>query len=220
MGVGFCLVLLLHAVADVTISEENLQKIVHVIRNNQEVADTLLQIVDGDATAPRGTALQRKLLESISGSELEQEQSSGATTLLVVAALLFVNMVLIPKYVATWDGKLKEISPERGGRTAPAQFTVTSRWGGGVGAPEKAYVRIPYRRFVTIGAWMPLMGMFLCCGWSWYFNFATTTETHCTREGTVNVLPSISASIGQHQPQVFIWRIAISLMITQIKLSL
>jgi hypothetical protein len=68
-----------------------------------------------------------------------------------------------------------------------------------------------------IGAGGPLVGLFLCLALSLRYNFATTTMTTddaCTGKIQENFMPSISAAIGDHVPQSYIWRICICFMMT------
>lgn len=59
---------------------------------------------------------------------------------------------------------------------------------------------------VTVG--MPLFAFFFCVTYSVLFHFTSATYTHCQVK---NVLPSISAAIGNFSPQREIWQIAILL---------
>jgi hypothetical protein len=93
-------------------------------------------------------------------------------------------------------------------------FAAATYWGGGEGAPPLAYMRIPFRRWCHLGC-SPLFATTACYLISFFKNFETTTRTHCTPQGVPNVIMSISAAIGDHAPQYFIWRISIALMIMQ-----
>mmetsp|Transcript_12719 Transcript_12719/g.29239 ORF Transcript_12719/g.29239 Transcript_12719/m.29239 type:complete len:268 (+) Transcript_12719:55-858(+) len=55
---------------------------------------------------------------------------------------------------------------------------------------------------------------FGCVIWALLFDFENATETHCTEQGTLNVLPSISSAVGR-PPQMFFWRIIIAICIVQ-----
>lgn len=47
-----------------------------------------------------------------------------------------------------------------------------------------------------------------CLFWSLYFDFKSTTQTHCR---VANFLPSISAAIGDKSPQRYIWRFGVAI---------
>ena len=72
----------------------------------------------------------------------------------------------------------------------------------------------------VVGAAAPLIGLFLCLAISLRYNFKSVTDVHsasCKIRSTkpINFLPSISASIGDHTPQRYIWRICITFMMQQ-----
>jgi hypothetical protein len=53
----------------------------------------------------------------------------------------------------------------------------------------------------------PIFGMLACLFVSVVFHFEDTTYTHCK---VMNFLPSISAAIGNNQPEQFIWELAVA----------
>lgn len=55
---------------------------------------------------------------------------------------------------------------------------------------------------------LPLYSFVFCVAWSVVFYFERSTDTHCH---VWNFLPSISAAIGNYQPQRFVWQLAITL---------
>jgi hypothetical protein len=62
-----------------------------------------------------------------------------------------------------------------------------------------------------------LIGLFLCTSISLQYNMATTTLTTddaCLGKVQTNFVPSISAVIGDHAPQRYIWKIMICLLMT------
>ncbi|KAK8760760.1 acyltransferase PGAP2-like isoform X2 [Amblyomma americanum] len=75
-------------------------------------------------------------------------------------------------------------------------------------AQPVALVRVPFRIFAVVTVLFPFFSFVFCVLWSLMFNFAAVTATHC---GVANFLPSISAAIGGHTPQRYIWRSGIAL---------
>jgi len=73
-------------------------------------------------------------------------------------------------------------------------------------------VSIPWRRVQYCGIGCPLAGLCLCLLLSLQYHFDTVNYTHCK---VPNVIPSISACIGDHSPQQYVWRISVALMIGQ-----
>lgn len=67
-------------------------------------------------------------------------------------------------------------------------------------------VRIPFGKFSTLVVSLPLFSFLFCVVWCVIFYFERSTATHC---GVNNYLPSISAAIGNYQPQRFLWQLAI-----------
>lgn len=73
----------------------------------------------------------------------------------------------------------------------------------------KAYfIEISFGTFAVTIVSLPFLSFIFCVVWSVLYNFERATATHC---GVVNYLPSISAAIGNYQPQRFIWQCAILL---------
>lgn len=66
--------------------------------------------------------------------------------------------------------------------------------------------RIPFGKFSVYVVLLPLLSFLFCVIWCVIFYFERSTSTHC---GVSNYLPSISAAIGNYQPQRFIWQLAI-----------
>lgn len=67
---------------------------------------------------------------------------------------------------------------------------------------------IPYGSFALRTVSLPLYSFLFCVAWSVIFFFERSTDTHCH---VWNFLPSISAAIGNYQPQCFVWQLAITL---------
>lgn len=66
--------------------------------------------------------------------------------------------------------------------------------------------RIPFGKFAIYVVSLPLFSFLFCVLWCLIFYFERSTSTHCS---VSNFLPSISAAIGNYQPQRFIWQLAI-----------
>lgn len=58
---------------------------------------------------------------------------------------------------------------------------------------------------------IPFFSFVFCVAWSLWNYFERATATHC---GVRNYLPSISAAIGNYQPQRFVWQLAILMQLT------
>lgn len=68
--------------------------------------------------------------------------------------------------------------------------------------------RVPFGTFSWAVVCLPLFAFLFCIIYSVMFNFTSATYTHCQ---VFNVLPSISAAIGNFSPQREIWQLAIVL---------
>ncbi|XP_077984386.1 post-GPI attachment to proteins factor 2-like [Glandiceps talaboti] len=75
-------------------------------------------------------------------------------------------------------------------------------------ARTKVVSRFNFRNLVLATAFMPLSAFIVTILISVFRDLEATTKTHCN---VVNVLPSVSASIGDFSPQRYIWRTAIAL---------
>lgn len=72
--------------------------------------------------------------------------------------------------------------------------------------PErKYYLKIPFRLCFTAVS-MPLFAFITCVLITMYKDFEKANTTHCK---VPNIFPSISASIGNYEPQITIWKTAI-----------
>lgn len=74
--------------------------------------------------------------------------------------------------------------------------------------PLKPLFIIPFGNFAVATVSLPLFSFVFCVIWSILFFFERSTSTHCH---VYNFLPSISAAIGNYQPQRLIWQSAIVL---------
>lgn len=74
-------------------------------------------------------------------------------------------------------------------------------------APTKVY-SIKFGKFAVYVVLLPLLSFVFCVIWSVIFYFERATSTHCH---VFNFLPSISAAIGNYQPQRIVWQSAIVL---------
>ncbi|CAF4475918.1 unnamed protein product [Rotaria sp. Silwood2] len=69
-------------------------------------------------------------------------------------------------------------------------------------------IHISMRQFLWFTYTLPCFALFSCVSLSLMKDFEKSTHTHCN---VTNFLPSISASIGQYEPQRFIWRFCFAL---------
>ncbi|CAD6998941.1 post-GPI attachment to proteins factor 2 [Ceratitis capitata] len=74
----------------------------------------------------------------------------------------------------------------------------------------KPLFRIPFGRIAITVVSLPLSSFIFCVIWSLLFEFERSTSTHCD---VPNYLPSISAAIGNYDPQKTVWRLAITLQL-------
>lgn len=72
----------------------------------------------------------------------------------------------------------------------------------------KPLIRVSFGKFALIVGSLPFFSFIFCVIWSMLYFYERSTATHC---GVANFLPSISAAIGNYQPQRFIWQAAILL---------
>ncbi|XP_030753438.1 post-GPI attachment to proteins factor 2-like [Sitophilus oryzae] len=73
---------------------------------------------------------------------------------------------------------------------------------------EYPCIRMSFEKFVVGVMCLPLLAFVFCIVYSVIYNYESATYTHCQ---VYNVLPSISAAIGNFSPQREIWQTAISL---------
>lgn len=72
----------------------------------------------------------------------------------------------------------------------------------------KPLLTVSFGKFAFAVVSLPFCSFLFCVLWSVVYFFERSTATHC---GVPNFLPSISAAIGNYQPQRFIWQSAILL---------
>lgn len=72
----------------------------------------------------------------------------------------------------------------------------------------KPILKISFGKFALAVVSLPLCSFVFCVLWSLMYFYDRSTATHC---GVSNYLPSISAAIGNYQPQRFVWQTAILL---------
>lgn len=75
-------------------------------------------------------------------------------------------------------------------------------------AASRYLIEIPFGTFALATVSLPFLGFIFCVVWSVLYFYERSTATHC---GVPNYLPSISAAIGNYQPQRFVWQTAILL---------
>lgn len=71
---------------------------------------------------------------------------------------------------------------------------------------SKTVFRVSFGKFAVATVSLPFFAFVFCVVWSLLHFFERSTSTHC---GVTNWLPSISAAIGNYQPQRFVWQFAI-----------
>lgn len=76
------------------------------------------------------------------------------------------------------------------------------------GSSKNYFLQIPFGKFAVAIVSLPFFSFIFCVLWSIFYYYDRATATHC---GVDNYLPSISAAIGNYQPQRFIWQCAILL---------
>ncbi|XP_017858283.1 PREDICTED: post-GPI attachment to proteins factor 2 isoform X2 [Drosophila arizonae] len=74
--------------------------------------------------------------------------------------------------------------------------------------PKRVFFHITFARLALTALSLPLSAFCFCVVWSLVFDFARSTFTHCD---VANYLPSVSAAIGNYEPQKTVWRLAIIL---------
>jgi post-GPI attachment to proteins factor 2 len=67
---------------------------------------------------------------------------------------------------------------------------------------------VPVGKFTFSVVALPFFGFIFCVIWSLMYFFERSTATHCHVN---NYLPSVSATIGNYQPQRFVWQLVIVL---------
>lgn len=75
-------------------------------------------------------------------------------------------------------------------------------------ASKPVLLRIPFPKVSLATVALPFSAFVFCIGWSLLHFFDKSTSTHC---GVPNLLPSISAAIGNYEPQRTVWQSAIVL---------
>uniref|UniRef100_U5ENP0 Putative fgf receptor activating protein n=1 Tax=Corethrella appendiculata TaxID=1370023 RepID=U5ENP0_9DIPT len=71
---------------------------------------------------------------------------------------------------------------------------------------KKQLIKIKFSKFAVFTVSLPFFSFIFCVLWSIYYDFDKANATHCL---VYNFLPSLSAAIGNYQPQRFIWQLAI-----------
>ncbi|XP_035780795.1 post-GPI attachment to proteins factor 2-like [Anopheles albimanus] len=80
--------------------------------------------------------------------------------------------------------------------------------GGTMPGMRKSTVRIRFGKLAVTTAMLPVLGFLFCVVWSLMYNFVQANATHCM---VYNFLPSLSAAIGNYQPQRFVWQFSVLL---------
>lgn len=74
--------------------------------------------------------------------------------------------------------------------------------------PKASLLCCSFERFVSFISLLPLVSFQSCVAVAVLWHYEKSTHTHCH---VANYLPSISAAIGGHMPEKFIWKIGIAL---------
>lgn len=75
---------------------------------------------------------------------------------------------------------------------------------------RRPHMRVSFTKVIVLVMCFPLFAFLFCIVYSVAFNFESATYTHCQ---VYNILPSISAAIGNFSPQREIWQTAITLQL-------
>ena len=75
-------------------------------------------------------------------------------------------------------------------------------------ANTKPVLRFSFGKFSVLIVSCPLFGFLFCVVWSLLYDFERANATHCL---VYNFLPSLSAAIGNYQPQRFVWQMSVLL---------
>ncbi|XP_058833861.1 post-GPI attachment to proteins factor 2-like [Topomyia yanbarensis] len=70
----------------------------------------------------------------------------------------------------------------------------------------RSAIRIRFGKLAVITVMFPVLGFLFCVVWSLLYNFDQANSTHCL---VYNFLPSLSAAIGNYQPQRFVWQFSV-----------
>ncbi|XP_041778238.1 post-GPI attachment to proteins factor 2-like [Anopheles merus] len=104
---------------------------------------------------------------------------------------------MLPQYERLVDGATSDTGP--GGYAAGGG-------GGGVGSLRRSKFRVRFGRLAVATVMLPVAGFLFCVIWSLLYNFEQANATHCL---VYNFLPSLSAAIGNYQPQRFVWQFSV-----------
>lgn len=78
--------------------------------------------------------------------------------------------------------------------------------GGGQDSSGRSAIRVRFGKLAVITVLFPVVGFLFCVVWSLLYNFDQANATHCM---VYNFLPSLSAAIGNYQPQRFVWQASV-----------
>lgn len=71
---------------------------------------------------------------------------------------------------------------------------------------RRSTFRIRFGKLAVVTVMLPVTGFLFCVVWSLLYNFEQANATHCL---VYNFLPSLSAAIGNYQPQRFVWQFSV-----------
>lgn len=91
-------------------------------------------------------------------------------------------------------------------RMIPQYERIVDSDSGGTETPIRSAFRIRFGKLAVFIVMFPIVGFLFCVVWSLLYNFDQANATHCL---VYNFLPSLSAAIGNYQPQRIVWQFSV-----------